>query len=131
MNRLELLPKEISNYIYFLRDTNAIIKIQKRWHKYQAPKIIAMTLASRCYSSIDLMPDISSEYTAKVMEYMVNVLSGKEEGWDSFFNDIEKALLRDWPSPPLWRGGIYYTRIIRAFLKIETKFMVINIKDSD
>jgi len=122
MNRLELLPKEISNYIYFLRDTNAIIKIQKRWHKYQAPKIIAMTLASGCYSLIDSMPDISSPHTANVIEYMVNVLSGREEGWDSFFIDMEQVLWRDeYMGGP---GAIYYDRIESGFMKIKTKFMV-------
>ena len=124
MNRLELLPKELCDYIYFLRDTNAIIKIQKRWHKYQAPKIIAMILASGCYSHYESLPDISSPHTANVMEYMLNVLSGKETGWHSFFIDMEEVLWRD-----EYMGGpsaIYYDRIETAYMRIKKKFILVN-----
>lgn len=124
MNRLELLPKELCNYIYFLRDTNAIIKIQKRWQKYRAPKIIAMTLACGCYSQYESLPDISSPHTANVMEYMLNVLSGKEKGWHSFFIDMEEVLLRDeYMGGP---GAIYYDRIERAYMRIKKKFTNLN-----
>ena len=88
-----------------------------------------MTLACGCYSLIDEMPDIASPHTANVIEYMVNVLSGKEEGWDSFFIDMEEVLWRDkYMGGP---GAIYYNRIERAFMKIIRKFMVINIEELD
>ena len=79
-----------------------------------------MTLASGCYSLIDQIPDIASPHTANIIEYMLNVFSGKEEGWYLFFADMEDVLWRD--NNMEGPGAKYYNRIERAFMKIIRKF---------
>jgi len=125
MNRLNILPADIHEYIFFIRDQRLVILIQKKWRKYHAPKIVAADLLASCYSSrpgIYASVLVMEPHTAGVMEYIVKVLSGKEDRtiWNTFLEDIEYALFEDQFSGGPWAQ--YYNRTDAAFETLKDKF---------
>lgn len=74
----ELLPKEISDEIYFMRDSAAAITIQRLWFKTHAPKVVAKMLCGNMCNEPDLLSVMDSD-TAAILAYTARVLTGKEK----------------------------------------------------
>jgi len=137
MNRLELLPTDVSEYIYQMRDAGATIQIQEAWRAYQVPKNNAKTslynMGDICrvgrLTEIEMLR-WGEDYVVRIawmMEYLAVVLSGREKRsvWLIDILDIEEGLMAwaesGWPRLG-YRALEFYRRIEIAINTIRYKF---------
>lgn len=121
MTYIGLLPSELSDYIYNIRDTDAITKIQKMWHKFQAPKIVAQKLCENLSTEPEGLSVMNPE-TATILEYTARILSGKENHniWVDFLETVNSELYIDqYTGGP---GAKYYNRCDKAYKTLYEKF---------
>lgn len=125
MNWLDVLPIELSDYIYSI-----IIKtIQNKWRMYYAPKYVAKNMRENL--SCNLPSNIYTPDIASMLIFIEKKLSGKEYGWDIFLLKMEKILYdNSYNDVTTLIGSQSYLKINRCVTKLRKRFMFFN-KDTE